>query len=150
MPRRHCTFKNIHAFVGIRTQALGYSSQLRQPLYRMGDMGDFTNSEKADMHQVRYRRYGTAKSNSREALMMYQESFLSRSMPKHKIFQLLYQQLCENGSFITITDGRGRSRTARQTHLQEVISDHVDKTPVKSARTAENRLHVSQQTVWRV
>ncbi|GFY19588.1 transposable element Tcb2 transposase [Trichonephila clavipes] len=35
----------------------------------------------------------------------------------HKMFQQLHGQLCENGSFITSTDGRGRSRATLQDAL---------------------------------
>ncbi|GFX80697.1 hypothetical protein TNCV_758041 [Trichonephila clavipes] len=35
MSQRHYAFTNIHAFSGIRTQALRHSSQRRKPLYRM-------------------------------------------------------------------------------------------------------------------
>ncbi|GFV68671.1 hypothetical protein TNCV_4883701 [Trichonephila clavipes] len=36
MPHRQCTIINIHAFSGVRTQALRHSSQCLEPLYRMG------------------------------------------------------------------------------------------------------------------
>ncbi|GFU27153.1 hypothetical protein TNCV_775721 [Trichonephila clavipes] len=67
------------------------------------------------------------------AEQLYLERF-SRRMPNHKIFQRLHQQLCENGSFTASTDGRGRSRTVRQTYLEDVILDHEDETPDTSTR----------------
>ncbi|GFY15291.1 hypothetical protein TNCV_1571021 [Trichonephila clavipes] len=56
------------------------------------------------------------------------------------MFQRLPRQLCESGLFIASTDGRGRSRTVRQTHLEEVILDHVNETPGKSTRAVARRL----------
>ncbi|GFT71956.1 hypothetical protein TNCV_2515961 [Trichonephila clavipes] len=43
LPRRHYAFTNIHVFTGIRTQALRYSSQRREPLHWMGDMSGIWN-----------------------------------------------------------------------------------------------------------
>ncbi|GFW19690.1 hypothetical protein TNCV_1605811 [Trichonephila clavipes] len=60
------------------------------------------------------------------------------------MFQRLHQQLCENSSSIASTEGRGRSRTVRQTHLEEVILDHLDETP--GTKTVACRLHVTQPT----
>ncbi|GFV39253.1 transposable element Tcb2 transposase [Trichonephila clavipes] len=87
--------------------------------------GSFTNRKKTDMHIT----YGAANGNDKVALRMHQERFLSRRMLNHKMFQRLHRQLSENGSFIAITDGRGRWRTVRQTHQEEEILDHVDDTP---------------------
>ncbi|GFS63902.1 hypothetical protein TNCV_1129041 [Trichonephila clavipes] len=49
-----------------------------------------------------------------------------------------------------ITVGGDRSRTVRQTHLEDVILDHVEYTPGTSTRAVASRLHVNQPTVWRV
>ncbi|KAF8771229.1 hypothetical protein HNY73_018676 [Argiope bruennichi] len=100
----------------------------------------FTNSEKADMHLM----YGADNGNGRAELRCYQKRFLSRRMPNHKMFERLHRQLYENGSFNTSTDGRDRSRTVRQPHMEEIILDHVDETPGTGIRAVACRLHVSQ------
>ncbi|GFY01223.1 uncharacterized protein TNCV_5076901 [Trichonephila clavipes] len=101
-------------------------------------MDDFTNSEKVDMHLM----YGAVNGNGRASLRLYQERFPSRLMPNHGMFQRLHRQLYENGSFIANTDQRGTSKTVRQTHLEEVILDPVDKTPGTSTM-AENDVYMS-------
>ncbi|GFU60567.1 hypothetical protein TNCV_1729971 [Trichonephila clavipes] len=50
-------------------------------------------------------------------------------------------------NFTASADGRGRSRTVRQTHLEEVILDHGDETLCTSTRALACRLRVSQPTV---
>ncbi|GFX16233.1 hypothetical protein TNCV_4704871 [Trichonephila clavipes] len=50
--------------------------------------------------------YGIVNGKSKTALRMYQKHFPSRRMPYHKMFQRLHRQLCKNGLFIAITDGR--------------------------------------------
>ncbi|GFX68028.1 hypothetical protein TNCV_921291 [Trichonephila clavipes] len=55
--------------------------------------------------------YRVANGNDRAALRLYQERFRSRRMPKHKMFQLLHRELCENDSFISNTGGRGQLKT---------------------------------------
>ncbi|GFX44930.1 uncharacterized protein TNCV_3429791 [Trichonephila clavipes] len=107
-------------------------------------MSDFTNSKKANMHLM----YGAVNDNGREALRLHQEHFPSRCMSNHKIFQRLHRKTCENGSFDVSIDGRGRSRTVRQTHLKEVILNHVDERP--DPRAVACRLYVSKPAVWRV
>ncbi|GFT64435.1 hypothetical protein TNCV_4831611 [Trichonephila clavipes] len=76
-------------------------------------------------------------------LRLYQERFPSRCMPNHQIFYRLHRHLSEIGSFITSTDGRGRSKTAQQTHLR-----YVDETPGKCTRAAACHLHTSQPSPW--
>ncbi|GFY00427.1 uncharacterized protein TNCV_1664661 [Trichonephila clavipes] len=93
-------------------------------------MGDFTNNEKADIHLM----YGADNSNGRTVLQLYQYRFPSRDMPNHKMFQTLHRQLCENGSFITSTGGKCRSRAVRQTHLEEIILDYGNEIPGTSKR----------------
>ncbi|GFV18165.1 hypothetical protein TNCV_169681 [Trichonephila clavipes] len=78
---------------------------------------------------------------------MYQKRFPSRLMPNHKKFQRLHRELCEKGSFVASTGDRGSSRAVRQTHLEEVVLDHVGKTPSTSTSAVVCRLHVSQPTV---
>ncbi|GFT15387.1 DUF4817 domain-containing protein [Trichonephila clavipes] len=85
--------------------------------------------------------YGAVNGNDRGALRLYQERFPSKRMLNHKMFQRLHQGLCENGSFITSTHRRGRQRTVRQTHWEEVILDYVDGTPGTSIRTVARRLY---------
>ncbi|GFV58007.1 hypothetical protein TNCV_2573031 [Trichonephila clavipes] len=61
----------------------------------------------------------------RVPLRLYRERFPNRRLPNHKLFYRFQRQLCENGSFITSTDGTGRSMTVRQTDLEEVTLDYV-------------------------
>ncbi|GFU70167.1 hypothetical protein TNCV_5057611 [Trichonephila clavipes] len=53
--------------------------------------------------------HGAVNGNGREAPWLYQERFSSKRIMNHKMFQLLHQHLCENGSFIDSTYGRSRS-----------------------------------------
>ncbi|GFW99876.1 hypothetical protein TNCV_3509951 [Trichonephila clavipes] len=48
-------------------------------------MGDFTDSEKADIHLI----CNAANGNGRAALWLYQESIPNRQMPNHKMLQRL-------------------------------------------------------------
>lgn len=109
-------------------------------------MGDFTNSEKADMHLI----YGAANRNGRVAPRLYQERFPNSRMTNHKMFERLHRHLCENGSFIASCDGRTGTRTVRHPNMEETILNIVDETPRTSTRAIARRVHVSQPTVWRV
>ncbi|GFX91685.1 hypothetical protein TNCV_3682711 [Trichonephila clavipes] len=60
------------------------------------------------------------------------------------MFQSLRRQLWENGSFIASADGRGRSRTVRQTPPGEVILGQVDETPGTSTRQYVVYMSVNQ------
>ncbi|GBN43522.1 hypothetical protein AVEN_167938-1 [Araneus ventricosus] len=50
-------------------------------------MGDFTNSEKADLHPM----YDAANGIGRAALRLYQERFPNGRMPNHKMFERLHR-----------------------------------------------------------
>ncbi|GFU06970.1 hypothetical protein TNCV_503491 [Trichonephila clavipes] len=94
--------------------------------------------------------YGDVNGNGTAVLRLYQGRFPGRRMLNHKMFQRLYQQLCENGSFITRTDEMCRSRTAQQTHLEKIVLEYVGETSGADTRTLTCSLHVYQPTVWRV
>ncbi|GFX44773.1 hypothetical protein TNCV_1826351 [Trichonephila clavipes] len=90
--------------------------------------------------------YGATNDNGRAALWLYQERFPSRRTSNHKMFQW---QLCENGAFSASTDGRGRSMcvcvcvTVRQNILEEIILDHVDKTPGRKIQWLYHVVYIS-------
>lgn len=66
-------------------------------------IGDFTNSEKSEMHLP----CGVVKMNSRAALRQYPEHFLQGRMPNHhKAFERMHWNLCENDIFNVICDKR--------------------------------------------
>lgn len=94
--------------------------------------------------------FGVANGNRRAAPRLYQGRFTNRSIPNHKILEWLHRQLCENGSFIVSTDGRGRSNTERQPHVEEIILKLVDDTFHTSIRAIACRVHISQPSACRM
>ncbi|GFW65082.1 hypothetical protein TNCV_393481 [Trichonephila clavipes] len=100
-----------------------------------------TQPDQEDSHLI----YCAVNGNAKGKLRLCQELFPFRRMRSHKMFQRLYRQQCENGSFTASTGGRCRSRIVRQTHLEEVILDHGDNTPGTSTRAVACLLHVSHQ-----
>ena len=58
-------------------------------------MAEYANVEKADMHLV----YGATSGNARAAQALYAERFPNRRVPDCRLYERLYRQLRETGTF---------------------------------------------------
>lgn len=81
------------------------------------EMDAYANKEKAKMHYM----YRTADDNVKEAQRLYQERFSTRCVSDARIFQRLFQQLYEMGSFSCSMQDTGRGRSVRTPSLTDGI-----------------------------
>jgi DNA-binding NarL/FixJ family response regulator len=106
-------------------------------------MSAYTNEEKADMLLI----YGAADCNATTARHLYAARFPTRLLPDRRMFERLYRQLRETGSF---TAHRADSGAQRATDREQAILQHVANQPSTSVRAVAARLDVSRSTVHRV
>ena len=97
-------------------------------------MGDFSNSEKADMCIM----YSAANGINIAAIQLYQERFPNKRMSNHKMLEWLHQHLDEYCAFHACSTRRTRTRIVPHPGMKEPISSILDE---KSDR---NRIDIAR------
>lgn len=109
-------------------------------------MNRYTNEEKADMVFM----YGAANGNATNARRLYADRFPNRLTPDTRLFERLFRELRETGSFVSLRTDAGRPRSVRILDQEEAILRHVANNPSTSVRAVAGRVAASTATVHRV
>ena len=109
-------------------------------------MGDFSNSEKADMCIM----YSAANGINIAAIQLYQERFPNKRMSNHKMLEWLHQHLDEYCAFHACSTRRTRTRIVPHPNVEEPISNIVDETFHRNRIDFVKFLNVSLSTAYRV